>query len=763
MKKIKHFILLTIFLFGMSFLTSCDSLLKDPSEESGGNNSIQDTDKREALYKLATESGYTGTYEEWLESIKGDFIELSVTETHIVWKYASESVWRNLVELSKFAGTNGTNGVDGTDGKNGTDGKTPEFRVNEGYLEWKYTTDTEWIKLYEVEEKEEKEYYTVTLILNDYYNGMTTEKSIQVEKGELITNIWEFIPEGYKIENVYFYDSVRNYHIDWLFDIYTVNKDMTLCVNMYKTHKITLIRFDGNVYEEYEYRHGEYFWAPSYINGSDVEWYYDQEFTKKFGGEYIYSDITLYAKEIKVSDYFIVLKDSNEFKDEYRIANYGLGSSNYINVYLEAGTEFVLMSEDMQKVYNNTNCSFFDLSDGSDGYFKVNTSGLYHFDIDSYARPYESCNIYLVDAYEKATPETLIKDHFLDFGGNYWWDYSNDALTLSKHGDEWSNLRSTVSANEIIGYNKLVVEICGQKDEKIMFKVADRKEFWVTCDGTKQYFEFDFTDLVIDNNFCALYIFANGGNWGTGNKFYITQLHFKKDFSNILMADTGNGIKYGTYDENACYIDVVLKPGDYLKLSLDNKNINDFAPTFEGDYTNSIDNYQNYQLLGSDGEFVLPSTSDRNVKYNIKYDFNSKILSITANPLENTSDLISTGFVNLDEGVYSIETSENYMSFQKGSSGHEWSCIKSNLMGSDIVGCTKLIIKVKGTAGENCLVKINDYYQGETFIYFDGTEQTFELDINFTIDESKPALILFANAGISGSSSKVEVFELYFK
>ncbi len=44
-------------------------------------------------------------------------------------------------------GAAGTNGVDGV---NGTDGREVMFRENNGWMQWKYDTDTEWINLYEI-------------------------------------------------------------------------------------------------------------------------------------------------------------------------------------------------------------------------------------------------------------------------------------------------------------------------------------------------------------------------------------------------------------------------------------------------------------------------------------------------------------------------------------------------------------------------------------------------------------------------------------
>ena len=47
----------------------------------------KDQDERYAIYKLAVESGYDGTYESWLESISGREIILQVNDNKIEWKY----------------------------------------------------------------------------------------------------------------------------------------------------------------------------------------------------------------------------------------------------------------------------------------------------------------------------------------------------------------------------------------------------------------------------------------------------------------------------------------------------------------------------------------------------------------------------------------------------------------------------------------------------------------------------------------------------
>ena len=100
MKKFFSYVL--IILLGL-FLVSC-----------GNKNTQQETDGRYAIYKLASENDFNGTYEEWLESIKGDKVILSVIDDELKWKYSQEadSSYRTLVKLSTLRGKDGSDGKD---------------------------------------------------------------------------------------------------------------------------------------------------------------------------------------------------------------------------------------------------------------------------------------------------------------------------------------------------------------------------------------------------------------------------------------------------------------------------------------------------------------------------------------------------------------------------------------------------------------------------------------------------------------------------
>ena len=134
MKKIIKKLLLTSFafiLFGTGLLVSC----KKNNSSSSEINSVSSTNKvssseeytkQKAIYELARASGYTGTYEEWLDSIKGDEIELDVRNGEIKWRYVSSNTWTTLVSLEDLVGEQGPKGDKGDKGDTGEQGETGE-------------------------------------------------------------------------------------------------------------------------------------------------------------------------------------------------------------------------------------------------------------------------------------------------------------------------------------------------------------------------------------------------------------------------------------------------------------------------------------------------------------------------------------------------------------------------------------------------------------------------------------------------------------
>ena len=98
--------------FGLFLLVSCNF--------GGQNTNYEDhSDDRYKIFLLAEQSGYTGSYEDWLKSISGKEIELTVSSDNILmWKYTDESVekYRKLLDLSVLKGKDGDKGEKGNDG-----------------------------------------------------------------------------------------------------------------------------------------------------------------------------------------------------------------------------------------------------------------------------------------------------------------------------------------------------------------------------------------------------------------------------------------------------------------------------------------------------------------------------------------------------------------------------------------------------------------------------------------------------------------------
>jgi len=112
MKKLFYFFLILI-AFGLS---GCGKTIKESKL----------TIQQKEIYQLAVDVGYKGTFEEWLESIKGEqgipgkSVELIVEDGYIKWKNTGDSIWYQLVPLQSLIGTKGT------------DGKEVTFQISDG-------------------------------------------------------------------------------------------------------------------------------------------------------------------------------------------------------------------------------------------------------------------------------------------------------------------------------------------------------------------------------------------------------------------------------------------------------------------------------------------------------------------------------------------------------------------------------------------------------------------------------------------------------
>lgn len=105
----------------------------------------------EKIYQLAVSEDLISdlTYEEWLESIRGEKgdpgedgkqVVFRVTDSHIQWSYEGDG-WQNLISIDLLVGPKG---------ETGESAKNVEFKVDNQQLQWKYVDDNVWQSLFDL-------------------------------------------------------------------------------------------------------------------------------------------------------------------------------------------------------------------------------------------------------------------------------------------------------------------------------------------------------------------------------------------------------------------------------------------------------------------------------------------------------------------------------------------------------------------------------------------------------------------------------------
>ncbi len=181
-----------VVLFFVLSLAGCNLFGEEEPEETPDELTIQ----LQAIYEKAVAAEvFSGTYEEWLESVRGPKglpgedgreVSLRVAEGHIQWQYVDEGDWTNLVELVSLVGPEGEAGRDGSEivmqvsdthiqwrhdgddvwndlvsldlligprgetGEDGQDGNEVIFRVYDDHIQWQYAGESEWNDLVEL-------------------------------------------------------------------------------------------------------------------------------------------------------------------------------------------------------------------------------------------------------------------------------------------------------------------------------------------------------------------------------------------------------------------------------------------------------------------------------------------------------------------------------------------------------------------------------------------------------------------------------------
>jgi M6 family metalloprotease-like protein/uncharacterized repeat protein (TIGR02543 family) len=127
LNKVIRFLSVVVFTAVITFFTTTSWMQQQSYDPTG---------YQYQLYVLATETGYEGKYEDWLDSIAGqdaDAVVIRINDQYLQWKYESESndAWRNLISITELIGLPGEPGLPG---------QTPHIGDNGNW--WIGSTDT---------------------------------------------------------------------------------------------------------------------------------------------------------------------------------------------------------------------------------------------------------------------------------------------------------------------------------------------------------------------------------------------------------------------------------------------------------------------------------------------------------------------------------------------------------------------------------------------------------------------------------------------
>ena len=218
MKKSTFTTLICLSLFAMA-LTSC-----------GSTNPYKD-DPRYPIYVLAVEDGYTGTYEDWLESIKGEDGKDGETP-HIG---TNGNWWIGDVDTGVPAtGPEGPQGEPGKDGNslhtgNGTPASTLG-KDGDSYIDldtWNYYVKENgvWVLKGNIQTSGGSDYVPEIYEVRFNSNGGSEVETQYIELGKKISK-----PED-PTKTDWTFDGWTYMGEDWKFNIYTVAEDMVLDAN----------------------------------------------------------------------------------------------------------------------------------------------------------------------------------------------------------------------------------------------------------------------------------------------------------------------------------------------------------------------------------------------------------------------------------------------------------------------------------------------------------------------------------------------------
>ena len=359
MRKVILFFLV-FFLFIFSGCNPIDKKDPDPKED-------ELTLQQKEIYQMAVDVGYNGTFDEWLNSIKGEKgepgkqglpgknVELTVQDGFIKWRNEGDANWYNLVSFESLIDIDGLNE------------KEIEFNVSRTHIQWRYVGEKYYkdlvalsiisgetgkgIKLTEINNLGE-------LIIT--YSDDTTQNLGQLFKSFLI----KFVDyNGYIIDVqhiVYGQDATEPTNpvrygyefVGWDQDLENITSDLIInAVYKINEYTITFNSNGGNKINTIIQNYGTNLYLPTPVKeGHDFFGWYSKNGTLYNNDNKLEKNLDLYAKW-SLKTYKVTFVDYNDTELFITYAQHGTTIIEPNNP-VRAGYEFIGWNKDIISIKN---------------------------------------------------------------------------------------------------------------------------------------------------------------------------------------------------------------------------------------------------------------------------------------------------------------------------------------------------------------------------------------------------------------------------
>ncbi len=418
---------------------------------------------------------------------------------------------------------------------------------------------------------------------------------------------------------------------------------------------------------------------------------------------------------------------------------------------------------------------------------------------------FDILDIFMVAEYEYEPPvkeKNIYNGSDPEFVVDIWYDNGDGCYDITKSGSEisisyakinegqhWSHALALLQG-DLSGFTKLEIEVTGQENKSGLFKIEGpgvAKEQNVTFTGAKQTVTIDLTTLSASDlkKIEKIIFFAAPGSTGSGSvtlhkvAFGIAGYDFTEGWESNdegvyeFEKQSDGSVKVSYNKGNLEWalmrhdfqgaptglntLTIVLKgtAGKSVLLKPNDAGALEQTVTFTGENQEVVVNADAFTTILI---FAEPGTANASGEFYIV----SAKLSYTRSALPADQEVdVNKDWIDNDGGIYTITEADGKVTVEfNKSTGQEWAFIKT-VFAENLANHNTIIMRFKGTAGQQLIVKPNDKGAFEQTITFTGEEQ----EAVFKLTEAPKMILIFVdplNGAKTGSFEIISAKVVYY-